>query len=158
MAATVTTHDLSPGHAERVIRVPGDGAGDGVEEGGPAAAALELVVCLVERRGAAGAGVDAAGGGVFVVFAREGRFGAFFAEDAELFCGWTGSANFVLFLRTWSHQGDGCGVKKKMLGVKGTTYQDSVEPAIHHRSSSKDKTCRSVARYQTKLPRTGSWA
>ncbi len=40
---------------------------------------------FVERRVASGAGVDARGGHVFVVGAGVGGFGAFFAEDAELF-------------------------------------------------------------------------
>ena len=40
----------------------------------------------VERRVAAGAGVDAGGGRVLVEGAGEGRLGALFAEDAELLC------------------------------------------------------------------------
>lgn len=40
---------------------------------------------FVERRGAAGTGVDAAGRHVLVVDAGIGGFGAFFAEDSELF-------------------------------------------------------------------------
>lgn len=42
---------------------------------------------FVERRGAAGAGVDAASGHVLIVDAGVGGFGAFFAENSELFCG-----------------------------------------------------------------------
>jgi hypothetical protein len=40
---------------------------------------------FVEGSVAGGAGVDACGGHVLVIFAGEGSFGAFFAEDAELF-------------------------------------------------------------------------
>ena len=43
--------------------------------------------CFVEGCIAGGAGVDAAGGHVLVVFAGEGRFGTFFSDDAELFWG-----------------------------------------------------------------------
>ena len=42
---------------------------------------------FIERSGAADAGVDAAAGHVLVVNPGVGGFGAFFAEDAELFCG-----------------------------------------------------------------------
>ncbi len=86
MSSTTTTNNLRPTHAERAIGVPGDGAGDAVEIGGPAAAGFELVRGFVERGVAAGAGVDAGGGHVFVVGSCEGGFGAFLAEDAELFC------------------------------------------------------------------------
>ena len=41
---------------------------------------------FVKRRGAADADVDAAGGHVLIVDADVGDFGAFFAEDSELFC------------------------------------------------------------------------
>jgi hypothetical protein len=59
---------------------------DGVEVCGPATAALEFVSCAVEGRVAGGAGVDACGWHVGIVFAGVGGFGAFGAEDAELFC------------------------------------------------------------------------
>ncbi len=52
-----------------------------------AAAGLELVRGAVEGGVAGGAGVGAGRGGVLVVGARVGGLGAFFAEDAELFCG-----------------------------------------------------------------------
>lgn len=52
----------------------------------PPAPALELVGRVVEGRVAGGAGVGAGAGHVFVVGAGVGRFGAFLAEDAELFC------------------------------------------------------------------------
>lgn len=84
MAPAIRTHNLDPLHAKGAIGMSGDGAGDGVEEGGPAAAGLELVLGGVEGCVAAGAGVDAFGGHVFVVFADKGGFGALLAEDAEL--------------------------------------------------------------------------
>jgi len=86
MSAAVTAHDLGALHAERAVRVPRHGARDGVEEGRPAAARLELVARLVEGRFAGSAGVDARGGAVLVVFARVGGFGSLFADYAELFC------------------------------------------------------------------------
>ena len=86
--ATVRAHDLRPLHPERAVRVSRHRARDGVVERGPAAAGLEFLLRGVEGRVAARARVDAAAGGVFVVFAAEGGFGAFFAEDAELL--WVG--------------------------------------------------------------------
>lgn len=86
MATAVTTHDLRPLHTERVVCVSGDGTGDTVEIGRPAAARLEFVVCRVERRVATGAVVGPARWLVLVVLAGEGGFGAFFAQDTELFC------------------------------------------------------------------------
>lgn len=65
--------------------MPDHRAGDTVEIGGPSATGFELVGCAVERGGAGGAGVGSGGGGVFVVGTGVGGFGAFFAEDAELF-------------------------------------------------------------------------
>jgi hypothetical protein len=85
VSSTVTAHNLRPLHAERAVCVSRHRAGDVVEVRGPAAAGLELVVRLVEGGVAGGAGVDAFFGRVLVVFAREGGFGAFFAENAKLF-------------------------------------------------------------------------
>lgn len=85
MTPAVTAHDLRPLHPERPVHVPDHRAGDGVEEGRPAAAGFELVGGFVEGCRAAGAGVDAAGGHVFVVGASERCFGTLFAENAELF-------------------------------------------------------------------------
>lgn len=79
MSAAVTAHNLRPLHAERTVRVPRHRAGDAVKVRGPAASRLELVVCLVQGRVAPGAGVHSGRGHVFVIFAREGGFGAFFA-------------------------------------------------------------------------------
>lgn len=84
--AAVRARNLRPCHAEGAVGVADDSAGDGIEVGGPAAAGFELMGGAVEGRGAGGAGVGAGRGGVLIVGAGEGGFGAFFAEDAELFC------------------------------------------------------------------------
>lgn len=86
----VAAHDLGPGHAERAVLVPRHGARDAVEIGRPAAARVELVRGLVQRRMTAGAGVDARRGVVLVELAGAGGFGALFAEDAELFWDFSG--------------------------------------------------------------------
>lgn len=87
VATALGARDLGALHAEGAVGVADDGAGDGVEVRGPAAAGLELVRGAVEGGGAGGAGVGAGRGGVLVVGAGVGGLGAFFAEDAELFCG-----------------------------------------------------------------------
>lgn len=84
MPPTLGTHNLRPRHPKRAIRMPRHRAGDTIEVRRPSATTLELVARFVQGRGAGGAGVDAGAGHVFVVFAREGRFGAFFADHAEL--------------------------------------------------------------------------
>lgn len=86
VSAAVGAYDLRPRHAERAVCMSRHGAGDIVEVCGPSTAGFELVVGFVEGRVAGGAGVDAGFGHVLVVFARERRFGAFFADYAELFC------------------------------------------------------------------------
>lgn len=86
MAPTIRTDNLRPLHAKRAIRMPRHGPGHRVVEGRPTAPGLEFLLSGVQRCGAAGAGVGAGARGVFVVFAGVGRFGALFAEDAELFC------------------------------------------------------------------------
>lgn len=85
VAAAVRTNDLSPLHAKAAVCMAGHGARDTVEVSGPAAARFEFVVRLVQRRIAAGASVDTGRGHVLVILASEGRLGAFFSEDAELF-------------------------------------------------------------------------
>lgn len=84
MSPAVTTHNLRPLHPKRAIRIPLHRAGDGIKVRGPTAAGLEFVRGCVEGGVAAGAGVGSLGGVVGVVFAGEGAFGAFLAEDAEL--------------------------------------------------------------------------
>jgi len=86
MAPTVCAHNLCPRHAERAVSVSCHCAGNVVKVRRPAAARLEFVVGFVEGCVATGTGVDAFGGGVLVVLAGEGGFGALFTEDAELFC------------------------------------------------------------------------
>lgn len=85
MAPTITTDDFRPRHPEAPVGMAGHSPWDGVEVRRPAAAGLELVACLVQRRITGGAGVDAGAGHVLVEFARVRGFGALFAEDAELF-------------------------------------------------------------------------
>jgi hypothetical protein len=86
MPSTITANNLRPLHAKRLVRVSRHRSLDRIEICRPSAAGFEFVTSFVEGCVAADAGVDAFGGLVFVVFAREGRFGALFAEDAELFC------------------------------------------------------------------------
>lgn len=86
MPPAITAYDLLARHAERAVHVAGDGAGEGIKEGGPATTGFELVRGFVERGSAADTGVDAAGGHVLVVNTGVGGFGAFIAEDSELFC------------------------------------------------------------------------
>ncbi len=88
MAAAVGADDLGAGHAKGAVLVAGDGAGDAVKVGRPAAAGLELVVGRVERRLTAGAGVDARLGEVLVGRSRVGRLRALFPQDLELLCGY----------------------------------------------------------------------
>ena len=91
MASTVTAHDLRSLHTESAINVSRHSAGDVIEVRRPSAAGLELVGGFVERGVAGGAGVDALGGHVLVIFAGEWGFGALVAEDAELL--WRKSAS-----------------------------------------------------------------
>lgn len=87
MPPTITAHNLRARHAERAVHVARDSARQGIEERGPATTGFKLMRGFIERGRAAGAGVDTAGGHVLVVNAGVGGFGAFFAEDSELFCG-----------------------------------------------------------------------
>lgn len=86
MTTTVGADNLGTLHAKGTVGVSGYSTRDGVEEGRPAAARLELVVGLVKRSFAASAGVDTLGGHVLVKVATVGCLGALFAEDAELLC------------------------------------------------------------------------
>jgi len=84
VAPAVGAHNLGAQHAMRAVLVPLHGARDAVEVGRPAAARLELVRGLVERRVTAGARVDAFLSEVLVVLAREGRLRTLLSQDAEL--------------------------------------------------------------------------
>jgi len=84
MSSTVTTDDLGSLHTESAINVSRHSARDVIEVCRPSAAGLELVGCFVERGVTGGAGVDALGGHVLVIFAGEWGFGALVAEEAEL--------------------------------------------------------------------------
>jgi hypothetical protein len=86
MSAAVVAHNLRPHHAHCAIGPLAHSARHSVPEGGPAAARVEFVVRLVERRLAAAARVDTGVGVVLVEGAGPGRLGALLAEDAELLC------------------------------------------------------------------------
>jgi len=85
MATTVAADNLSSLHAKGAIRVSRHCARDGIEICRPTAARLELVVCLVERRIAASAGVDTLLGHVLVIFSCSWSFGTLLSENPELF-------------------------------------------------------------------------
>lgn len=86
--AEVTTtglaSDLDSLHAPAAVDVAIDGARNGVEEGGPSTARVELGRGLVQGRVAARAGVHAVLGIVLVVLACSSHLGALFAQNAEL--------------------------------------------------------------------------
>lgn len=84
MPAAIGAHNLGPHREQGPVLVALYSAGDAVKVGGPAAAAAEFVRGFVEGRFAAGTGVDALGGVVFVEFTGAGCFGTLFAQDAEL--------------------------------------------------------------------------
>lgn len=98
VTSTVVAYNLRPHHAKTRVRLLSDGAWHGIPEGGPSAARVELVVCLVEGRFATGALVDAGVGVVLVEFAGAGHFGAFLSEDAELL--YRGVSDCALIVRT----------------------------------------------------------
>lgn len=84
VAAAVGTGDLDSFHEHAGVLEAFDGAGDAVEVGGPAAAAAELVRCLVQGGVTPGACVHTLRRVVLVKLAGPGRLGALLAEDAEL--------------------------------------------------------------------------
>lgn len=86
MAAAVRADDLCPRHAVATVVSSRDSAGDAVEVCRPAAAGLEFVACLVQRRITTGASVDALLWEVLVVLARIGGFGSLLTKDTELLC------------------------------------------------------------------------
>jgi hypothetical protein len=69
MSSAVAAHNLCPLHAECAVGVSSHRTRDGVKEGGPAAARLELVLSSVDGRIAAGASVSTGGWRVLVVLA-----------------------------------------------------------------------------------------
>lgn len=84
VTAAVVTHNLSAHHAQARVRLLSNSTGYGVPKRRPSAAGVELVVCFIERRIAAAAGVDAGVRVMLVVSAGTGGLGALFAEYAEL--------------------------------------------------------------------------
>jgi len=83
VTSTSSTSDLDAFHAQRTVYVACHGARDGIEEGWPAAAAVELCVALVERGIASRAGVESSRF-VMLVFTRPGSLGALRADHPEL--------------------------------------------------------------------------
>lgn len=86
MPATVAANNLGSLHSETAIDMSLDSSRDGVKVRRPAAARLELVICLVERSVAASAVVYTLRRVVGIVLAGAGSFGSFLAENAELLC------------------------------------------------------------------------
>jgi hypothetical protein len=84
MSTTVVAYDFRPHHAHAGVSSLADSARHCVPESGPAAAWVELVVCLVEGCVATGASVDTSVGVVLVKGTGTGRLCTFLAEDAEL--------------------------------------------------------------------------
>lgn len=106
VAAAVGADDLGPGHAEGAVLMAGHGAWDAVKISGPAAARLELVVGFVQRRAAAGTGIDTLVRVVLVVSAGARALCALLPEDPELLCpgvmsGGDAPANDGGDTRTW---------------------------------------------------------
>jgi len=80
---TSSAGDLRALHAQRHVDVAGHSARDGVKEGWPAAAAVELCATLVKRRLASRARIDP-GRLVVLVLARPSSLGALHPEHLEL--------------------------------------------------------------------------
>jgi len=83
VASAVGAHNLNP--ATVGVRQLSHGSRDGVEKGGPAAAAVELLLGGIQRGVARGAVVGTLVGIVLVVLAGPGPLGTFLAKDAKLF-------------------------------------------------------------------------
>lgn len=84
MPATVIAHYLSAQHAQSPVLFLTHSTRYRIPERRPSAPRIKLVIRFVKWRVAGAAGVDAGVGGVLVVFAAAGHFGAFLAEDAKL--------------------------------------------------------------------------
>lgn len=84
MTSTVLAGDLNPFHAQGAISVTIDRTRNGVEEGGPAAARVELGRGLVEWRVTTCTGVDTVLGIVVAVLACPSHFGPLLSKDSEL--------------------------------------------------------------------------
>ena len=106
VSPTVIANNLRPHHAKTGVRLLSHSSRYGVPKSRPPAARVELVVCLVERRFATGALVDAGVGVVLVEFAGAGHFGAFLTEDAELL--YRGVSDYALMIGTVIVPGDSC--------------------------------------------------
>lgn len=84
VATAVGTDNLGAGHAKGFILVADNSARNAIEIGWPTTPRAELVSGLVQRRLAAGAGVDAGLRGVLVIFPGTRGFGTLLSQDAEL--------------------------------------------------------------------------
>jgi len=86
VAPAVRADNFGSCHAQSAILVASDCPGDTVEISGPAAAGLELMSGLVQRRIAAGTIIDALLCEMLVIFASKGSLGTLFPQDPELLC------------------------------------------------------------------------
>lgn len=124
VATAVGAYNLRPRHAKRLVLMSGDGAGEAVKVGGPAAARLELVVGLVERRVAAGAGVYALFRVVLVKLATSRGLCSLFPKDAELLCESVSKCSIPI------------------MRPSVCAYLCSEQPSTHHCFAGRGKTCR----------------
>ena len=85
VTSTVRTNYLNPFHAKSAIRMPRHGTRHSIVKGRPSTSGPKLLTRGIQRSLAAGTSIHALGGLVLVVFTRERRLGALFAQDAELF-------------------------------------------------------------------------
>lgn len=86
VTAAVGADDFRPDRTKASVLVSGHRARHAVEIRWPAAARVELVSGLVERRIACGAGVDALLGVVLVKLSSAGGFSSLFSKNSELCC------------------------------------------------------------------------
>ena len=84
MPAAIVAYNLGPHHAQTGVRLLSDRVGERIPKRRPSTPGVELVVCLVERRVAAGALVHASIRVVLVELAGAGHLSALLAENAEL--------------------------------------------------------------------------
>lgn len=87
VTTAVGADDFRPDRTKAPVLVSSHRARHAVEIGWPAAARVEFVSGLVERRIARSAGVDALLGVVLVKLSSAGGFSALFSENSELCCG-----------------------------------------------------------------------
>lgn len=98
MRSAAAAQDLGARHKHGPVAVLGDGAGDALKEGRPAAAAVELGRAAIDRRAARSAPIDALLRMVVVLTGARG-VGALLAQHAELL----GREDCAPFLRRLVH-------------------------------------------------------